>query len=267
MELDFKNLRVMIIDDQSTMRSIVRQLLNKTGIRKIKEAKDGFDAIHELKNNGTLEDKIDLIICDLYMDGMDGISFIREIRKGGILANKDIPILILTGSNDRLIEEVALQVGATKIIRKPISADTLGLEIQKIVANDTYINKVIDSHPAEYFGNNQVETYKKGDTIFSQDDEGIKAYIVMSGSVGLYRKTNDKTISFDVAEKNSIFGEMSFFENKHRLVTAIALEDTECSIISEDLMKSQFEKSPLFIQILLRVMAKKIKKLSSASTS
>ncbi|MEZ5690307.1 MAG: response regulator [Rickettsiales bacterium] len=263
MELSLKNLNVMVIDDQSTMRSIIRQILNTIGIKKIKEAKNGADAIEELTNNKISYDNIDIIICDLYMDKMDGISFIREIRNGNILSNKDIPILMLTGNNDKLIEDVVLQVGATKILKKPISSEALKKEIQKVVAIDKNINKTIDSDPAQCFDNKQIKSYKKGDTIFSQGDEGFHAYIIMSGKVGLYRELQDKSTPFGILEKNSIFGEMALFDNKHRLVTAIAIENTECSIIDEKLLQSQFAESPLLTQIILRNMVRTIKRLSS----
>lgn len=124
-------LRVLILDDQDSMRSIVRHLLGQVGITDILEAKDGSGAIKLLKTPNL---KVpDVIISDLYMDGMDGLEFCNQLRRDKQLASNQIPILMLTGEKDPFIHDIIRQVGAADIAVKPISAVNLLQRIQDLI--------------------------------------------------------------------------------------------------------------------------------------
>ncbi len=258
MSTNFNNLTVMIIDDHSTMRNIIRQLLNKVDIKKIKEANNGLDAISKLQDYKTEDYELDLIICDLHMDKMDGLEFVRKIRSGSVTIDRNIPIIILTGSTDKLLEEVAIQVGANRVLTKPISSEKLGEEIEAIVGISKDIPKAA---PSTSFDNKQTVTHKAGDTIFKQGDDGATAYVIMSGRVELSSLVGGKNVPFGIVEQGSIFGEMALFDNKTRVVTATALDDIECSIVDSDYMHKQIKSSPFLVQTLLRIMVKTIKRL------
>ena len=120
-------LRALIIDDQRTMRSIVRKLLSQVGVTDVIEAEDGGEALEFL--NGPDVDLPDFIICDLHMEDHDGMSFCNAIRRHKNSDISQIPVLILTGDSDKLLHEVALQIGAVNVLTKPISAQDLGQEI------------------------------------------------------------------------------------------------------------------------------------------
>ena len=67
------------------------------------------------------------------MEGMDGLEFVNKIRRSKNQAIHQIPVLILTGDSDKLLHQVADQVGAAKILQKPISAPDLRKEIANIL--------------------------------------------------------------------------------------------------------------------------------------
>ena len=124
-------LQVMVVDDQGTMRSILRQLLANVGIDNVLEAENGEKALEILqgctqKMGGQLPD---VIISDLHMDGMDGMEFVHRMRR----KKNQTPILILTGDEDKFLREVTEQAGATRILTKPISAGDLAKEISSAV--------------------------------------------------------------------------------------------------------------------------------------
>lgn len=121
----------LVIDDQRTMRSIVRQMLQTIGIDQIEEYSEGAAAWEYL--TGCTFEVPDFIICDLHMEGMDGLQFINKIRRSKDVAIHQIPVLILTGDPDELIQGVADQVGAAKVLHKPISAPELRVEIAEIL--------------------------------------------------------------------------------------------------------------------------------------
>ncbi len=122
---------VLIIDDQKTMRSIVRGLLHKIGIRNIAEAGGGEEALVQLRDPHAKFP--DVIICDLHMDKMDGLEFCNFIRRNEKLRNSGVPVLMLTGDQDRLMHEVARQVGAMSVLTKPVTAQELKIEITEAV--------------------------------------------------------------------------------------------------------------------------------------
>lgn len=131
------SLRIMIIDDQDSMRSIIRQLLWQVGIDDVIEARDGGTALKLLtKPRFKMPD---VIICDLYMKGVDGLEFCNRLRLGKDIPNNQIPILMLTGETDDFVLDVVRQVGAAEIIHKPISAEDLFRRIQDIIGYEVAV--------------------------------------------------------------------------------------------------------------------------------
>lgn len=124
-------LHVLIIDDQKTMRSIVRSLLHGIGIEDIAEAGGGEEALDHL--NDPHAKFPDVIICDLHMDKMDGLQFCNFVRRNEKLRNSGVPILMLTGDSDQLLHEVSRQVGAVSVLTKPITAEELKNQITEAV--------------------------------------------------------------------------------------------------------------------------------------
>lgn len=123
------SLHVMIIDDQEVMRSIIKKLLIKANPSQISEASDGGKALDMLRSG---EVDPDVIICDLHMEHMDGIEFLRTLRseKGNVNSRK--PVLILTGDKTEQAHEITRQVGASKVLTKPISAEDLIRQINLV---------------------------------------------------------------------------------------------------------------------------------------
>ncbi len=132
MSIDWRaELKVLIVDDQNTMRSIIRRLLSQMGIVRVQEASDGRSAMERLGKG--LDSRPDIVICDLHMEDGDGMSFCNQVRRH---KNKEIaqtPVIILTGDRDPLLHAVAKQVGAVKVLTKPISAPDLEKEIHQAI--------------------------------------------------------------------------------------------------------------------------------------
>ncbi|MDH5721987.1 MAG: response regulator [Alphaproteobacteria bacterium] len=131
--MDLGCIKVLVIDDQSTMRSILRDYLRRLSITDVIEAADGNAAFEVLAKFGAKRAMPDVIICDLYMEGMDGLEFLKKLRNGSVIETKNIPVLILTGESDDLLMEVCMQIGAARVLHKPVSVNDLGKEIAKIL--------------------------------------------------------------------------------------------------------------------------------------
>ncbi len=122
-DFDPAGLRVLVVDDQATMRPIVRRLLTQVGIDDVDEAANGEEALAKLRNPRVKDP--DVIVSDLHMDGIDGLELCNIIRRDERIRNRSIPIVVLTGDDDKLIHEVSEQVGAVKVLIKPVNAKDL----------------------------------------------------------------------------------------------------------------------------------------------
>ncbi len=120
-----KGIRILIVDDFSTMRRIVKNLLNDLGFTNTAEADDGTTALIELQKS-----KFDFVVTDWNMPGMPGIDLLKAIRADESLAK--IPVLMVTAEakREQIIE--AAQAGVNGYIIKPFTAATLEDKLAKI---------------------------------------------------------------------------------------------------------------------------------------
>ena len=139
-EIDPKDIRVMVIDDQRTMRMIVRRLLVAGGVRNVSEAENAMVALEKLRSGEIKEP--DVVVCDLHMDEMDGLEFCNAVRRDQTALKGSTPILVLTGDDDPLVHEVIAQVGAAKVLLKPISSSALLKEIETAIGFNRSVRAV-----------------------------------------------------------------------------------------------------------------------------
>lgn len=116
---------IMTVDDAATVRQMVSFVLKQNGYEVI-EAVDGADAVKKLSSQ-----KVDMIITDLNMPNMDGISLIKAAR--GIPACKFIPIIMLTTESQGARKEEGKAAGATGWIVKPFQPDQLLAVVKKVL--------------------------------------------------------------------------------------------------------------------------------------
>lgn len=119
------NMRVLIVDDFSTMRRIVRNILRQLGFNNVVEADDGTTAWDTINR-----EKIDFIVSDWNMPKMTGIELLRKVRSSEQYA--DTPFLMVTAETqqENIIE--AVQAKVSNYIVKPFTADTMKQKIDKI---------------------------------------------------------------------------------------------------------------------------------------
>jgi len=120
-------MRVLVVDDFSTMRKIIKNILRQLGFTNIVEADDGSTAWEVLN-----KDNIDFIVSDWNMPTMSGIELLRKVR--GSEEYADIPFLMVTAEaqQENIIE--AVQAKVSNYIVKPFTPETLGQKIDKIFA-------------------------------------------------------------------------------------------------------------------------------------
>ena len=122
------SLKVLVVDDMSTMRRILKNVLKQIGFSDLVEAENGQDALTKLKAGD-----IGLIVSDWNMPVMQGIELLRAVRADAEL--KHLPFLMVTAEaqKDNIIE--AVQAGVSNYVVKPFTAEALQAKLEKIFAN------------------------------------------------------------------------------------------------------------------------------------
>ena len=119
------NIKVLVVDDFSTMRRIIKNLLRELGFSNISEADDGSTALPMLQGGD-----FDFVVTDWNMPGMQGIDLLRAIRADDNL--KHIPVLMVTAEAKKEQIIAAAQAGVNGYIVKPFTAGTLKTKLDKV---------------------------------------------------------------------------------------------------------------------------------------
>jgi len=119
-------LKVLIVDDQVSVRQFTRMTLEKMGIRQIHEAENGKEALDK-----AIGQPLDLIISDFNMPEMDGLGLLRAVR--GHQAIRKLPFILLTGRGDRELVVKAAQAGVNNYLVKPFNDTVLRQKMEQVL--------------------------------------------------------------------------------------------------------------------------------------
>ena len=118
-------MKIMVVDDFSTMRRIVKNVLKQLGFDNIEEAEDGAQAYNKLKAGG-----FGFMVSDWNMPNMDGLELLKAVRKDPEL--KGLPILMVTAEAEKEKVITAIQAGVNNYIVKPFTAETFKEKMDRI---------------------------------------------------------------------------------------------------------------------------------------
>ncbi len=118
-------MKVLVVDDFSTMRRIVKNILKQLGFEKIEEAEDGMQAYTKLTTEG-----FQFVVCDWNMPNMDGIDLLRKVRSNPDL--KDLPFLMVTAEAEKHKVIEAIKAGVSNYVVKPFTAEILKEKLEKV---------------------------------------------------------------------------------------------------------------------------------------
>ncbi len=121
-----KNLQILIVDDQQSMRELTRHCLKQIGVNQVTAARSGEEALDALGKT-----KFDLIISDWNMDGISGLELLTKIRSNAVI--KALPFIMATGQKDKAQVIAAKEAGANNYIVKPFSASDLRKRVEAVL--------------------------------------------------------------------------------------------------------------------------------------
>ena len=119
------NMKIIVVDDFSTMRRIVKNILKQLGYENVEEAEHGAEAYEKLKDGG-----FDFVITDWNMPVMDGLGLLKKIRSDQNI--KDLPVLMVTAEAEKEKVVSAIQAGVNNYIVKPFNAQVMKEKMDKI---------------------------------------------------------------------------------------------------------------------------------------
>jgi two-component system chemotaxis response regulator CheY len=117
--------KVLVVDDSSTMRQLIKMMLVKCGSFDISEAVDGEDALEKIGGG-----QFDLVLTDVNMPRMDGLDLVRNVRKS---LSRELPMIIITTMGAEGDRDHGMQLGANAYITKPISSTKLAETVKSLV--------------------------------------------------------------------------------------------------------------------------------------
>src|SRR4051812_32086498 len=120
--------KVLVVDDYSTMRRIIRNLLAQIGFADVEEAADGPTALRKLQSGGYT-----LVISDWNMEPMTGLQLLQEVRGNSQL--KELPFIMVTAESKTDNVVAAKQAGVSNYIIKPFNAETLKKKIESVLGD------------------------------------------------------------------------------------------------------------------------------------
>ncbi len=119
-------MKILIVDDSTTMLRIIKNTLSRIGYSDIVEADNGVNGLARLEEGG-----IELVLTDWNMPEMDGLTFVKKVREQD--KYKGVPILMVTteGEKNSILE--ALKAGVSNYIVKPFTPDTLKEKLEAVI--------------------------------------------------------------------------------------------------------------------------------------
>jgi CRP/FNR family transcriptional regulator, cyclic AMP receptor protein len=238
---------ILLIEDNDELRTNTSELLSLSNYR-VLEASDGKAGVQI-----AIQQKPDLILCDIMMPGLDGYGVYHALRKNEGVRNT--PFIFLTAKSERSDFRKGMEMGADDYIIKPFT----GTELLNAV--DVRLNKMdllkselraefqkLQEKVEEVLGKNALQsltedcnrhTFRKKELVYSEGNHSDGVYYVLKGKVKAYKRSDHgKELVVDLYVKGDFFGYIPILEVSRHRHTAQALEDTDLAIIP----KADFEE-------------------------
>ncbi|GAB5349279.1 response regulator [Alteriqipengyuania sp. 357] len=118
-------IKVMVVDDQTSMRAMIRRTLQDLGFRDVRDKAGAAEALEDVRAN-----RVHLIISDYNMPDMDGLQFLQEVRKDAVIGKT--VFIMLTASAEKEIVQKAAEMGVNNYVVKPFTPAALKEKIERV---------------------------------------------------------------------------------------------------------------------------------------
>ncbi|MBN8696571.1 MAG: response regulator [Bacteroidetes bacterium] len=261
---------ILLIEDNDEMRENTTEILELDNY-KVLAAPNGKIGVELAQKN-----KVDLIICDVMMPVLDGYGVLHLLSKNPETAS--IPFIFLTAKAERNDFRKGMEMGADDYITKPFDdiellnavqgrlkkTEMLKMEFAKNIEGlDEFFSEIKNLEDLAKLSNERkTKTYKKKETIFSEDSYPNGIYFINKGKVKTFKTNADgKEFITGLHKEGDFIGYLALLEDSKYNESAAALEDAEICLISKDdfftLIYKNSEVSKKFIRMLSDNLAEK----------
>ena len=165
MSYQFNSLKVLVVDDNAHMRSLISRILHAYGIYTIYDAADAEQAWQVISVN-----PLDIILLDWVLEGMNGVELTDKIRNAPDSPNPFVPIIMVSGYSSKECVNAARDAGVTEFLAKPVSAKTI---LSRLIAAIEHPRPFVRT--ASYFGpcrRRRIDPFYKGPERRTESAEG-----------------------------------------------------------------------------------------------
>lgn len=240
MSRDFNTIEVVIED--SEVRDLVNSVLSENK-RRIINAVTGNEARLKFSN-----ERVDFVILDIDIKGIDGINFIESIRRKEDSKNiKDrVPVLIISNFSDRF-NEAYVEQDNVQFLQKPFTA----VEFKKKMLTFTKHSDII---------NENTKSIKEGECLITEGAQSSEMFWILNGKFRITKENQDgKNIIIGEANAGELIGEMSFLDGQTRSATVVALEDSEVLVIPHKRFIDVIEGQPRWFRGLMITLSQRLR--------
>lgn len=124
---DLSELQFLVVDDEPFIRSMVCRVLKKIGATQVTEATDGADGMAKIAKS-----KPDMVLLDIMMEPMNGLTFLKTVRMGVSGATWKLPVIVLSGSDDRAVFGTAMALDCNAFVQKSSNLGGLEARIRRV---------------------------------------------------------------------------------------------------------------------------------------
>lgn len=258
---------ILLIEDNLEVRENTAEILELAGYQVVtaENGKVGVEA--------AMQQKPDLIICDIMMPVLDGYGVLHLLRKNEQLQN--IPFIFLTAKAERTDFRIGMDMGADDYITKPFTDIELLNAIERRLQKIELLKKeyAADIHGLHDFmrdagredalkalsEDRNINHYKKKQLIYSEGNHPLRLYFVQKGKVKTFKSNDDgKELTVGLYREGDFFGYISLLEHSIYKETAEAMEESEIAIIPRDEFESLINENPEVARRFIRMLASNV---------
>jgi CRP-like cAMP-binding protein len=256
--------KILLIEDNQDVRENTAEILELAGY-KVFTAENGKVGVTTAQTS-----KPDLIICDIMMPVLDGYGVLHLLGKNQDTAS--IPFIFLTAKAERSDLRKGMEMGADDYITKPfddielLNAVESRLKKAEALRSDISptqdgVNSLLSSAKnieslKELSSKQQIKSFKKKETIFTEGDTANSLYLLNKGKVKVYKSHEiGKDFITRLLQPGDFFGYLPLLENTDHTSSAEALEDSEITIFPKEDFYTLLEQSPAVMQQFIKLLS------------